>query len=246
MNLLIDSGNSFIKWAQAKDGSITRKGQCPTAAVSTLAEKWTGYNAPVQVIVSNVAGKVVAAEISRVVTTLWQLDARFLLASKNCCGLTNSYYKPEQLGVDRWMAMVAAYHLSQNPLIVIDCGTAVTIDLVGEKGIFVGGVILPGLNTALQSLKADTDAVKEIGEPHAATSVATQSTEEAVLAGVLFGLAGGIERVVKEQSSLIDRSPVIYMTGGDAEKILPYLTFPVVFQADIVLQGLSIVAEKQI
>jgi type III pantothenate kinase len=207
MNLLIDSGNSFIKWAQAKDGSITRKGLCPTAVVSTLVEKWTGYNVPVQVIVSNVAGKVVAAEISRVVTTLWQLDAEFIVSSQSCCGLTNRYHKPEQLGADRWMAMVAAYQMMQNSVIVVDCGTAVTIDLVNEKGQFVGGVIMPGLSTAFQSLRTETDAVDEISSINSDASSVAQSTEEGVAAGVLLGLAGGVERVVREETHAAPDNP---------------------------------------
>jgi len=233
MNLLIDSGNSFIKWAQATDGSFIIESQCLTTAVSSLHEKWANCDVPARVIVSNVAGESVASEIRKVVTALWQLDAEFIASSENCCGLTSSYRQPEQLGIDRWMAMLAAYRMTQNPVIVIDCGTAITIDLVNDRGVFVGGVIMPGLNSAFQCLRVDTDAVEKTSVISTAASAVAQSTEEAVQAGVLFGLAGGIERVVREQSSGIDRKPVIYMTGGDAEKLVPYLTMPVVLQPDL-------------
>ncbi|HEC27514.1 MAG TPA: type III pantothenate kinase [Gammaproteobacteria bacterium] len=244
MNLLIDSGNSFIKWALTADESFITGSQCLTTAVSSLHEKWANFDVPARVIVSNVAGESVASEIRKAVAALWRLDAEFIVSSQNCCGLTNRYRKLEQLGVDRWMAMLAAYRMTQDPVIVVDCGTAVTIDLVNARGLFVGGVIMPGLNTAFQSLRADTDAVEEIRDTSTVASAVALSTEEAVLAGVLFGLAGGIERVVREQSSEIDRIPVIYITGGDAEKLVPYLTMPVVLQPDLVLHGLRIVASQ--
>jgi len=132
--------------------------------------------------------------------------------------------------------MLAAYRMTQDPVIVVDCGTAVTIDLVNARGLFVGGVIMPGLNTAFQSLRADTDAVEEISDTGTVASATALSTEEAVQAGVLLGLAGGIERVVREQSS----------EGGDAEKLVPYLTMPVVLQPDLILQGLSVFASQRL
>jgi type III pantothenate kinase len=192
------------------------------------------------VLIANVAGKGVASEIRKVVNSLWQLEAEFIVSSKNSCGLENSYHKPEQLGVDRWMAMVAAYHMTNTPVIVVDCGTAITIDMVNENGLFVGGVIMPGLSSAFLSLKAGTDAVEEVDKPGTIINVAAQTTEDAVQSGVLLGTAGGIERVVREHSLLADIPPTVILTGGDAEKLMPQLTMPVVFQKDLVLHGLRI------
>lgn len=247
MNLLIDSGNSFIKWALTKDESFILESSCPSQSVQSLDEIWKNYEAPARVIVSNVAGHSIASEIKKTVTALWQLDAEFLISSRCCCGLTNSYHKPEQLGVDRWMAMVAAYKMTQSPVIVVDCGTAVTIDFVNEGGIFVGGIIMPGLNTAYQSLKADTDAVGEIQNGAAFATVTALSTEEAVQAGVLFGTAGGIERVIREHGlsdEMDSMASSVFITGGDAGKLAPYLTIAVSLQADLVLQGLCVFADK--
>jgi type III pantothenate kinase len=244
MNLLIDSGNSFIKWVLANDESSIIESSCSSKEVLSLHNIWKSYDAPARVIVSNVAGESIASEIKKVVNTLWHLDAEFLVSSQSCCGLTNSYHKPEQLGIDRWMAMVAAYHMSQSPVIVIDCGTAITIDLVNEKGFFLGGVIMPGINTAFQSLSADTDAVEDIKDTVAVVSVTTQSTEAAVQAGVLFGLAGGIEKVVKEQVFMIETEACIYITGGDAARVTPLLKTSTILQVDLVLQGLRVFADE--
>ena len=244
MNLLIDSGNSLIKWALVENDAFIAEDRCPTDSVSSLHDLWKNYEIPARVIVANVAGEWVASEIKKVARILWQLDAEFLVSSKSCCGLTNSYHKPEQLGIDRWMAMVAAFQMTQSPVIVVDCGTAVTIDLVNDYGLFLGGVIMPGLNTALQSLMADTDAIEKIIEANTIAIAAALSTEEAVQAGVLLGLAGGIERVVREHVLYIDKEASILITGGDAEKITAYLSVSAVVQADLVLQGLRVFAEK--
>jgi type III pantothenate kinase len=246
MNLLIDSGNSFIKWALANDDSFIMESSCPSKETLSLHDSWKSYDAPARVIVSNVAEESIASEIRKVVTSLWQLDVEFIVSSKNCCGLVNSYHRPSQLGVDRWLAMVAAYQMTLSTVIVIDCGTAVTIDLVNEKGHFLGGVIMPGLSSALKSLGADTDAVGVIGDTGAITRTTAQSTEEAVQAGVLYGLAGGIERVVREHALSVDKVASIFITGGDAEKLTPYMRISTILQTDLVLQGLRLFAEKDV
>ncbi len=244
MKLLIDSGNSFIKWSFATDEEFINGSTCPTTSVSSLQKKWAGDPVPARVIVSNVAGDSVASKLRKVVDELWQLDAEFLVSSRNCCGLVNSYNKPEQLGIDRWMAMLAAFQEKQDPVIVIDCGTAVTIDLVNEDGLFVGGLILPGLYTAYKSLMTDTAAVEAVSDIKTLVSATAVSTEEGVQAGILFGLVGAIERVVREQSASIEKKPVVFITGGDAERLMPYLEIPAVFQSDLVLQGLRIYSEE--
>jgi len=240
MNLLVDSGNSFIKWALANKDTLVTEGRCATMSVAGLYDAWQGYDAPEKVVVANVVGKRVEDEISKVASSLWQLDAEFVVASQNCCGLINSYHKPEQLGVDRWMAMVAAFQMADGPVIVVDCGTAVTIDLIDERGLFVGGTIMPGMNAAFQSLKTGTDAVEQFNATSGPVSATEKSTEGGVCAGTLLGLAGGVERIIREQLSLVAKAPVICMTGGDAEKLIPYLTISVDLQADLVLQGLRI------
>ena len=245
MNLLIDSGNSFIKWALATDESLVIESRCLSTAVSSLHEIWKNYDIPARVIVANVAGERVASEIRKAVSALWQLDAEFAVSSKHCCGLTNSYRRPGQLGVDRWMAMVAAHQMIDGPAIVVDCGTAVTIDMVKEDGLFAGGVIMPGLMTAFQSLTLDTDAVEEVSSMDHVVSPVAQSTEDGVAAGILLGLAGGIEKVVTEQALLVEKTPTVLLTGGDMEKLVPYLTIPAVLKPDLVLEGLRMFAERK-
>jgi len=242
LNLLIDSGNTFIKWAQQNDEVLTLVNRCRSNSLARLHDIWKCFDAPDRVVIANVAGENVASEISSIVKELWQIKAEFVVSTGYCCGLTNSYYNPRQLGVDRWMAMAAAFRSISGPVIIVDCGTAVTIDLVNEEGVFVGGVIMPGLNTAYQSLRAGTEAVEEINSIEKDISPVAQSTEDGVAIGVLLGLVGGIERVIRQQSSLIDQVPAVFMTGGDAEKLQPHMKIPVDLQPELVLQGMRIAA----
>ena len=245
MNLLIDSGNTFVKWAQQNDDGLMLVNRCHSNSLARLHDIWRDFDSPDRVIIANVAGEGVARDIISIVRELWKIDAEFAVSSSTCCGVTNSYHSPKQLGVDRWLAMAAAFQSTSGPVIIVDCGTAVTIDLVNMEGVFVGGAILPGLNTAYQSLRSGTVAVEEINSIKKDISPVAKSTEDGVAIGVLLGLVGGIERVIREQSSQIDKSPAVYLTGGDAEQLLPYLTIAAIIQPDLVLEGLRIFSDEQ-
>jgi len=244
MNLLVDCGNSFVKWAQDSDEELILKNQCHSSSAASLPELWKNYDTPARVLVANVAGDRVENKIKKAVNLLWNINVEFVKSSKCCCNLTSSYHIPGQLGVDRWMAMLSAFKTTPGSVIVVDCGTAVTIDLVNDEGVFIGGAIMPGLNMAFQSLRAGTDAVEHINSANNDTRPVAQSTEDGVATGVLYGLCGGIEKVVREQALLVGDTPTVFLTGGDAEALLPYLTMPVVLQSDLVLQGLQIVASN--
>ena len=242
MNLLIDSGNSFIKWAMVDDTSPLKSHRCISSSVAELSAAWEDYETPQRVIIANVAGKGVGNEIDAIVANLWGRKAEFFTSEASCCELTNGYRDPAQLGVDRWLSMIAAYHLVKGAVIVVDCGTAVTVDLVKNDGLFAGGVIMPGLNTALNSLQSATAVEFDANSFSDAIGVTAQSTETAVRSGVLFGLAGAIDSVLGQQSSLLDKTPALFITGGDADRLIPYLQSTLDHQPDLVLQGLQIFA----
>ena len=103
-------------------------------------------------------------------------------------------------------------------------------------------MIMPGLNTALNSLQSATAVEFDANSFSDAISVTAQSTETAVRSGVLFGLAGAIDCVLGQQSSLLDKTPALFITGGDADRLVPYLQSTLDHQPDLVLQGLQIFA----
>jgi type III pantothenate kinase len=210
--------------------------------MAELSAVWKDYETPKRVIIANVASQGTGRELEALVSGLWQCKAEFVVSEASCCGLTNGYRNPVQLGVDRWFSMIAAYHLANMATIVIDCGTAVTVDLVKDDGLFAGGVIMPGLNAALNSLQSATAVEFDPDSFSDGICVTAQSTDMAVMSGVLLGLAGAIESMITEQSSLLGKTPALYITGGDAGRIIPYLQSTPDHQPDLVLQGLQIFA----
>ena len=125
------------------------------------------------------------------------------------CGVTNGYPDPSQLGSDRWAALIAARNLCVDPLAVVDCGTAVTVDALDMEGNFRGGVILPGVTLSRDTLLANTSgiyATREVGN-----SVFACSTEDAVAGGTFYSVVGGIDRILDEfEQKLVRTSAVGY------------------------------------
>ena len=103
---------------------------------------------------------------------------------------------------------------------------------------------MPGINLAFQFLNYVTDAIDTITSDNSMISSLSLSTQDAVAAGVLLGLAGGIEKVIMEQALSVDATVAVLITGGDAVKVMPYLATPVEYHADIVLQGLKFLADQ--
>jgi len=240
--LLVDSGNRSIKWALLEDGELFEHGRVDRAAGQSLRDAWADITRPQRVVIGNVAGQHGEQTARAITREFWQLSAEFVHSTASCCGITNCYADPEQLGVDRWLAMIAAKHLTKGPAIVVDCGTAVTIDLVDEEGRFRGGVIMAGLGLSRAALRAGTAALDQYDL--AQTTVAATSTADAVVSGTLIGLAGAIDRIVQEQSILIETVPTVFLSGGDAGKLLLQFNFNIEMLPDLVLQGLRIYSES--
>jgi len=235
--LLVDSGNSSIKWAILREGRLADHARVARDGLQSLRENWWSMDKPGRIMVANVAGLEREREIRDIARKLWGLEAGFVRSVRTCCGLTNGYDDPASLGVDRWLAMIAAFHLANGPLIVIDCGTAVTIDLVDGTGVHRGGVIMAGLGLSRRALSEGTDALAV--HDSAVVCAASTGTRAGIVSGTLMGLAGAIERIVREQEALLDANPAVYMCGGDARRLLPFINCRVEVIPDLVLIGLQ-------
>lgn len=137
---------------------------------------------------------------------------------------------PERLGADRAAAAVAAVALrkSNTPVVVIDVGTAITIDLVNAAGEFEGGAILPGPRLAATALAERTDALPcaEIHELDIAPDAVGQSTEPAILAGIFWGAVGSIREIIDRQRDRLTVAPQVFLTGGAAPSIAKLIGGP--------------------
>lgn len=159
--------------------------------------------------------------------------------------------QPERVGIDRLLGAVAANRLRRAgaPAIVIDVGTAITIDLVAPDGAFEGGAILPGIRMASRALEQQTDALPDVAMDRLEESpdAVGKSTIEALRAGLFWGSVGAVREVVARQRDRLTQPPQLYLTGGAAPSIARLLAEPdctVRYLPHLVLAGAAIAAES--
>lgn len=241
--LLLDMGNSRLKWALAAPGLWRPGGSVAYGDHSgvVLDRSFASLAAPARVVAASVATEDCRAIVDQWLRRRWGLVPEFIQAQPALLGVTNGYREPARLGADRWAALIGAWRLGPGAACVVDCGTAVTIDALSAGGEFAGGVILPGLALARSSLAARAAGIAPTEHGDASDCLA-RATADAVAAGTLFGLAGAIERVVREQRAIIGRDAKVILTGGDAAALLPSLPWPAQSVPDLVLQGLAHIA----
>jgi type III pantothenate kinase len=235
MNILaIDAGNSRIKWGLHADGAWRTRGWTPTAQ-PRLEASWAGLPPPERIVASNVAGSAVAQALEAA-CRLWPAPLRLIRAQAAQCGVSNGYADPGQLGSDRWAALIAARHLHPGrDVLVVQAGTAVTIDTLAADGRFRGGLILPGLNLMLDSLARSTAGLAPQPGKFAACP---DNTADAMFSGAAHAIAGAMERAYRALAA----QPVCLLSGGDMDILLPLLGIPAQTQDNLVLEGLLRIA----
>lgn len=237
--MLIDSGNTNIKLARVAGEHWCVSDSIPIASITTerAAElSLAGYLNIDEVWVSNVAGAAVARQIIDACAIL-QLTPRFIAAQSEQCGVKNGYTVPEQLGCDRWAALIAAWHLTGAACLVVSCGTATTVDALSDNGEFIGGLILPGIALMQRSLTA---ATAQLPRCQGSYQKFPLSTEDAILSGAIQAACGAIQR----QHDLLGVDAPVLLGGGAASVLSPYLDLPVQRVDNLVLQGLLLIARE--
>ena len=242
--LVIDVGNSRMKWGLHGARGWEALGVTPNSDIGTLALRdWHNLPRPVRVVGVNVAGEAARVRVEGQLTR-WRLVPEWLVAGESACGVTNRYARPAQLGADRWAALVAARQRSLSAelfppaCVVVNAGTAVTIDALDVDGVFRGGLILPGMWLMLQALAENTAALKpQPGE----FREFPDNTADAIHSGAMQAICGAIEQMRRR----IDTDPAqvrIYLAGGAAAEIAPHLNPPVEVVDYLVLEGVLALA----
>ena len=248
MNLLVDIGNTRLKWMLSQGLGHTGQALVRTADMSLQLDlAWGDIPPPQWVVATSVAGAATERDVRQWVQRRWPVThLHFVVAAAAGWGVKNNYREPARLGSDRWAALIGARHLTQGPVCVVDCGTAVTIDALNAVGEFIGGVILPGLVLARQSLRAGAAGITEIEGDD--TQCFARTTADAVAAGTLYGLVGAVERIVAELGAGLGKDMQVLLTGGDGPRLASHLqgrgTFPLLSVPDLVLKGLARIAES--
>lgn len=253
MQLLIDAGNTRIKWAIA-DLEKTKAGTAPVwwqmasvshAELDSLKTSWQGLGFT-HALVSNVAG----ASIKEKLTALLQetqpgVVIDWFASQEEVAGLHNTYRNPSQLGCDRLASMIGAHYLfPQQSLIVATCGTATTVDAVTAQAVFKGGMILPGLKLMAESLARNTAQLPQVAESTDIAKVFADNTDHAIISGCISAQVGAIVRAVDVLEKQESQSIKCVISGGAAPYLLAHLGIPYHYVDNLVLTGLFVVAQS--
>ncbi len=247
MKLLLDVGNTAVKWATAEADNFSDLGHFVhrDADLERLAhEAWSGLTAPERVVAVNVAGDAVAAVLAAYVGKTWGCPIEFIETAAAAHGLTNAYRVPGDLGADRWVAMIAAHHHVEGAVCVFDCGTAITVDVVTAAGEHRGGLILPGIDLLADALQLNTAGIR-VQDESSVIGLLGDSTGAGVSAGAQRLLATALDRIAMDIQEDTDEAVTFIVTGGDAERLLSLLNSKVQYQPLLVLQGLAIMADRE-
>lgn len=250
MTIVIDIGNTRIKWGLARSGRLGATGselhiESMDRALDALAAALP--ESVDDVLVSNVMGETVASRLADRLREGFRIKPRFVTTAAEGLGVRCGYTEPAQLGVDRWVAMIAARQLAAGPVCVIDAGTAVTFDAVDAGGRHVGGLILAGPRIIANALDRGTEGIGATAaadtRPQGLDLLGT-ATDAAVGRGAMLSLAAALDAAVAAVAAELGAAPMVLLTGGDAELVRAWLETKAESRPDLVLEGLAYMASQ--
>jgi type III pantothenate kinase len=241
MILAIDAGNSRVKWGW-HDGH----GWTSVATVSLIEFAASGdhvnpfsvtHEDPERIVISNVAGEG-AHHLLVNWTSIFDAEPLWLRAESERCGVHNRYERPEQLGPDRWAALIAARAIHTGPCLVVNAGTATTVDMLTGDSSFLGGCILPGVELMRFVLHEHTGRlpIQEGGYRDA-----PRNTLDAIETGCRHAQAGAVERMYRVFRDL-ELNPLCIVSGGAGRPLVDQLSMPRRYVENLVLDGLAHIA----
>ncbi|WP_050476353.1 type III pantothenate kinase [Herbaspirillum rhizosphaerae] len=251
MLLLIDAGNTRVKWGVPRDdawsaeiaGQWLHAGAVARDDVDALPQAWQGLTVT-RVVVSNVAGTGMREALEANVRAACgdRIAIEWFASQAQLAGLRNFYKHPAQLGCDRFASAIGAHALfPDRALIVATCGTATTVDAVTADGAFIGGMILPGLGVMASSLALNTAQLPQIQTISEVTTPFADNTTDAIIAGCIAAQTGAIERAVVGHRA--QHGDVLCVVAGGAGPLLAsYLAMPCEKVDNLVLIGLHVAA----
>jgi type III pantothenate kinase len=240
--LQLDVGNSSAKWRLVVEGEVRARGLYRPEDSASRQELLGSAPALEAVWVSSVARDAVNEALSTLLTRRWGREVWFAHSESRAPGLRNSYAEPRRMGVDRWLAMLAARAQCEGRLMVVDAGSALTIDLVSSDGVHEGGYIIPGPLLMERALLLDTDRVRFSEAVEYALSPGT-STAQAVRHGIALAQAGAVTLALAAAGE--DEVPRVLFTGGGGAWLAANTPAGGEYLPDLVLDGLQLAGEAR-
>ncbi len=240
MNLVIDQGNTFTKFGVFDKSKLIYSDSNKILDKTTIHQYLSGYNID-KIIISSVQKEYIS---DKSFYSFFQIrkDIEIHILTSNSTLPIKNHYKSKTLGKDRIAALVGAYQLYPGyPKLIIDAGTAITIDFLNENNSFLGGNISPGIQTRFNSLKQNTKKLPLLSlNPE--SPFLGQSTDEAIWSGVQNGTIFEIEGYINHFNKLNIKTKTI-LTGGDAYFFAKNLKNPIFVDLNLVITGLNTILE---
>ncbi|HTU67097.1 MAG TPA: type III pantothenate kinase [Steroidobacteraceae bacterium] len=247
MILLIDIGNTRVKWAPLRGVRVgrmrARAHEGSPAVLDTLIRR-----APrdvTRVVAVNVAGARFERALVAACKARFGFKPEIIQSTREACGVRNGYREVWRLGADRWVGVIGAKALARaRSAVVANAGTALTLDAVSASGRHLGGAIVPGATTMVDSLLKGTNGIarRARGMKASPRELFAADTASALAAGAQFAAAAVIDRAVDEAAKELRATPLLILTGGAAPALRPHLRHKARVVPDLVLHGLAVLA----
>lgn len=239
MMLLIDIGNTCSKFAMTDVGEmqLSQSIEHPDLSRAELGGRFPEGLVLESVWASCVGPEEVYATIEQWVNVAFGLPINRVSVSDADGRVTNNYQEPEKLGVDRWVGAVGAREkIPTGDVLIVDMGTAVTIDWLDKEDVYQGGVIIPGYDLMHRSLTGNTAGIDSHPEP--TEQVIGKTTQQCVNAGLSYAIVGAVDKIISEMSARISSPVRLIVTGGGAPLWTKKTDFNYLYEPQLLMYGL--------
>jgi len=244
MCLLVDIGNSRVKWRHFS-GSVSKTSQALENQQWKQAlecNNWTvvdGNKQPIHHIIYSCVGNDELVAVIEKFATEASISTQRIQTTAVWNDLVNSYSDPSQMGVDRWLAMIAAWNRCQSACLIIDCGTAITVDAIDNDGQHLGGHIVAGLALQKSTLLTQTAKINAEQLHNNNHFEFGRNTSDAVNFGCLRLVLDYLDNSwLRFLNNNVQAK--LFITGGDGEKVSELLDYKNNFHQDLVLEGIRL------
>ena len=240
MKLLVDIGNTRLKWAVWNGADL----QCGGAAAHDDfdAVAWSGLASVESIWIASVGAAVLNDRVAQLALERFGTSARFVRSRALACGVRNAYAQPERLGIDRFLALVAAHARTRSECVIASCGTALTLDALAADGTHLGGLIAASPDLALSALRGGTANLGTAPSGHVIE--VAHNTADAMESGTWLAAVALTERFVEHMAKRMGSAPALLLTGGGAGRLGELLAIPYRIDAELVLRGLAVLADS--
>lgn len=238
---VIDLGHSRVKWARARHGKLLpdSSGSAALDQLEPFQQALAGSGGQVWL-----SGQSNAESVSRITTCIEQLDLSLHPVRTGTLSLpVQAAYAA--LGCDRWLALQWPWLETRRAFCVVDCGTAVTVDVVDDHGHHLGGWIMAGLATLRRAIRTSARGLPDTGDAEINSLGPTTDTISAIAGGTLLQVTSAIDQAVVLATEVLDQPPSLWLTGGDAASVLPVLTGHFEHDPQLVLRGLALATRSE-